>query len=489
MEKEESLTALGQLGYQIFSAGGINIGGKKVYDVLYELASAKDARLMEAFPVVLANCAHKGINLPDVKVNLPAMTEQDIRDLIFGCEQDVDVIAASFIRSADHVLEIKQLLIENGKPDIQVIAKIESREGVDHFDDILGAADGIMVARGDLGVELPLEEVPKLQKMMIKKGYLMNKPVITATQMLESMINNPRPTRAEASDVANAIYDSTSAVMLSGETAAGKYPIEAVKIMKRIVKGAEDDFSYSDFFACCSRLQFRDISTAVGYASVNTAYNSDAKAVFVLTSSGHSASVIARFRPRMPILALSPSRRTYNQLALNWGVIPVPPTYAHNEHEALNIIGDFGKEIGEVYDGDMVVVCAGTPFGVSGSTNMMLVESIGNVAVRGEPGFGGSIHGQIKVLLAPEKESAESCKRHIVVITHCTPSIFPLLEQVAGIILQNSAEDIDSEKFALELAERFNIPLITRAESALKFLKDGLAVTLDPKKGIVSKGD
>lgn len=430
---------------------------------------------------------HKGINLPDVKVNLPAMTEQDKVDLAFGCEQDVDLVAASFIRSAEHILEIKQHLIEHGKTDIDVIAKIESREGVDHFDDILGAADGIMVARGDLGVELPLEEVPKLQKMMIKKSYMMNKPVITATQMLESMIQNPRPTRAEASDVANAIYDSSSAVMLSGETAAGKYPIEAVKIMKRIVRGAEGDFSYTDFFSNCSRLQFRDISTCVGFASVKTAYNSGAKAIFVLTSSGHSASVIARFRPQVPILALSPSRRTYNQMALGWGIIPVPPTYAHNEHEALEIIGGFAKTIGEVQDGDMVVVCAGTPFGVSGSTNMMLVESIGDVAVRGEPGYDGSISGQIKIILNPQEEKPENCARRIVVITHCDPSLFFLLEHVAGIILQNTIEDTESEHYARKIAKKYNIPLITRAESALKLLKDDLAVTLNGEKGVVSK--
>ena len=470
---------------------GLEVGKTVLFDDGYISATVVEVK-KEGVVVKIQNegilKTHKGINLPDVKVNLPAMTEQDMLDLTFGCEQDVDLIAASFIRSAEHVLEIKQLLIENGKTDIAVIAKIESREGVDNFDDILGAADGIMVARGDLGVELPLEEVPRLQKMMIKKSYMMNKPVITATQMLESMITNPRPTRAEASDVANAIYDSSSAVMLSGETAAGKYPVETVKIMKRIVKGAEDDFSFSDFFSCCSRLPFRDISTCVGFASVKTAYNSGAKALFVLTSSGHSASVLARFRPQMPILALSPSRRTYNQMALSWGIIPVPPTYAHNEHEALEIIGGYAKTINEVQDGDMVVVCAGTPFGVSGSTNMMLVESIGNVAVRGEPGFGGSIHGQIKIVLNPNKEKTENCARRIVVITHCDPSIFPLLEQVAGIILQNIPDDTDSEKHALEVAERFNIPLITRAESALKLLKEDLSVTLNAEKGVVSKG-
>lgn len=475
----------------IAAFASLEVGKKVLFDDGYIISTVVEVR-KEGVVVEIQNGgvlkSQKGINLPDVKVNLPAMTEQDKRDLAFGCQQDVDLIAASFIRSAEHVLEIKQHLIENGKTDILVIAKIESREGVENFDDILGAADGIMVARGDLGVELPLEEVPKLQKMMIKKSFLTNKPVITATQMLESMINNPRPTRAEASDVANAIYDSSSAVMLSGETASGKYPIECVQVMKRIVKGAEGDFPFQDFFATYARLQFRDISTCVGFASVKTAISSGAKAIFVLTNSGHSASVIARFRPQMPILALSPSIKTYHQMALDWGVIPVPPTYAKNEQEALKIIGEYAKTIGEVQDGDLVVVCAGIPFGVSGSTNLMLVESIGDVAVRGKPGFGKTIHGQIKIVLNAQEEKVENCARRIVVITHCNPSFFTLLEQVAGIILQNTPGDSQSEKYALEIAQRFNIPLITRAESALKLLKDDLGVTLDAEKGIVSKG-
>src|SRR3990167_2033494 len=363
----------------------------------------------------------KGVNLPDTKVNLPAMTEQDRLDLA-------------------------------------------------------------------LGVELPLEEVPHLQKMMIRKCYLVNKPVITATQMLESMINNPRPTRAEASDVANAIYDSTSAVMLSGETAAGKYPIEAVKIMRRIVKEAERDFSYRDFFHVQSRQPFRDISISVAVATVSTAYNAGAKAIFVLTNSGLSSRILARFRPSMPILALSPKLKTYHQRALNWGVIPVPSPFAKNEREALEIIGAYAKKIQEVQEGDLIVLSAGTPFGVSGSTNLMLVENIGDVAVRGQPGFGSLIHGQIKIVHSPEEEKEENLIRRIVVITRCDPSLFSLLRQVGGIILQNIPQDADSEKYALELAKRYNIPMIYRAEAALKFLKDDRSVTLDPEKGIVCNG-
>lgn len=431
----------------------------------------------------------KGVNLPDTKVKLPALTEQDKKDLIFGCEQDVDVVAASFIRSAEHVLEIKRLLIAHGRPQTMVISKIENREGVENFDAILQVSDGIMVARGDLGVEVPLEEVPALQKMMIRKSYMVSKPVVTATQMLESMINNPRPTRAEASDVANAIYDSTSCVMLSGETAMGKYPLEAATIMGRIINGAEEDFSYKDFFYCCSRMELKDVSSSVAYASAKCAYATGAQALFVLTHSGMSAKMMSRFRPKMPIFALSPSEKVYNQMALNWGVIPVPPRETSQVQEAFSYISKFALEKGYVHNGDLVVITAGTHFGASGATNMLIVENIGDVMVRGHIGPGNVILGQILMVLTPEKISREeNLSRRIAVISRCDSSYDHVLERVCGIILQNHPQDEDSEKYLLSLAKRCNIPVIYRAEGALTTLKDGLYVSLDPAKGIVYKG-
>ncbi|MBS0620169.1 MAG: pyruvate kinase [Verrucomicrobia bacterium] len=320
--------------------------------------------------------SQKGINVPGVDFGLPAMTEQDVRDIAFGCKQDVDLIAASFIRSAEHVLAIKQLLSKEGKPKILVLAKIESSLGVDHFDSIVQVADGIMVARGDLGVELPLEQVPRLQKMMIHKCADAGKPVITATQMLESMIQNPRPTRAEVSDVANAIYDSTSAVMLSGETAVGKYPIETVRTMCKIVEEAERDFNYRDYFLKGSRVDFHDVSNSVALATVRTAYSAGAKGIFVFTSSGSTARLISKFRPEIPIVALSSDQKVYHQLALNWGVIPVPAEHAENATEALKIASSFAIKQGVLQRGALVVITSGAPFGVSGTTNMMLVEKI-----------------------------------------------------------------------------------------------------------------
>lgn len=320
--------------------------------------------------------SYKGVNIPGVFLDIPAMTAQDVEDIIFGCMHDVDIIAASFIRSANHVLEIKQLLKKQNKADILVIAKIENSLGVQNFDSIVQIADGVMVARGDLGVELPLKQVPSLQKMMIRKCIQACKPVVTATQMLESMIKNPRPTRAEVSDVANAIYDSTSAVMLSGETAVGQYPIEAISLMRSIVEETEKDFDYREFFHRLPHEDFHDISHSIALAAVKTAYNAKAKAIFAFTTSGFTAHQISRYRPEIPIFALSPNPKIYHQLAFNWGVYPVDPFSTSNLQEAFARTSSFAKKRGEMRDGDLVIVTAGSHFGLKGSTNTMLVESI-----------------------------------------------------------------------------------------------------------------
>lgn len=316
----------------------------------------------------------KGVNIPNCNVDLPAMTEGDISDLVFACKQDVDLIAASFIRSAEHVLEIRKLLTEEGKPEILIIAKIENALGVQNFDSIVEAADGIMVARGDLGVELPLEKVPSLQKMMIHKCYHACKPVVTATQMLESMIKNPRPTRAEVSDVANAIYDSTSSVMLSGETAAGLYPIETVSVMKSIVAEAESQFNYRDFFFHESQKECTDLVSSLALAAVRTAYSAGAKAIFVCTTGGFTARLVSRFRPAIPVIALTPHHKAYNQLAFNWGVIPVEPTETRDIQKAFEILRAFALKKGLIRQGDLIIVVSGSSGGPHGIANMMALE-------------------------------------------------------------------------------------------------------------------
>lgn len=323
-------------------------------------------------------CSRRGVNIPDAEIEMPAMTLRDIEDIKFGCREDIDFVAASFIRSADHVLEIKKLLRQEGKSEILVIAKIENRLGVRNFDSILAVADGIMVARGDLGVELPLYEVPRLQKMMIRKCYSAGKPAVTATQMLESMIKNPRPTRAETSDVANAIYDSTSAVMLSGETSVGKHPIQVVMMMKAIIQEAEKDFDYGEFFEKESKQLSHDVPSSVALSSIKTAYSAKAKAIFAFTTTGSTARLLSRLRPKMPILALTPNKKVYHQLALSWGIIPLYHKEATNLNDAYVKISDYAQEQKFVQKGDLVVITAGAPFGRPGSTNMIIVDFIGD---------------------------------------------------------------------------------------------------------------
>jgi pyruvate kinase len=430
----------------------------------------------------------KGVNIPNENLNLPAVTEKDVADIRFGCKHDIDIIAASFVRSADQVIVIKKLLEDEKKSDILVIAKIENKEGVQNFDSIVQIADGVMIARGDLGVEVPLSKVPKLQKMMIRKSYLAGKPSVTATQMLESMIYNPRPTRAEASDVANAIYDSTSAVMLSGETAVGNHPLEAVNVMKSIVKEAEDDFDYRAFFDLHSKLNFHDVPSAVTLATVKTAYSSQATAIFAFTNGGGTARLLSRLRPSMPIIALTSNEKCYHQMAFNWGVIPVLQDECKTISEAFDKICQYSLDHQLVQYGDLVVVTAGTPFGISGTTNMMTVESIGDVLVRGDAGLGTKVHGNVTLVLSSETVMSYSVHGQLMVITRCDEAYLPLIKESLGIILQNHIDDTESEQFLIKTATALKKPYIVRADAAMRTLKEGQLVTLDPEKALVYKG-
>jgi pyruvate kinase len=415
------------------------------------------------------------------------MTEADLSDLKFGCAQDIDLVAASFIRSAHHVLAIKEVLAKEGKPEILVIAKIESTQGVENFESIVQAADGIMVARGDLGVEVELARVPKLQKMMIRKCLQACKPVITATQMLESMINNPRPTRAEVSDVANAIYDGSSAVMLSAETAIGKYPLETVRSMKEIVREAEADYDYRHYFEQRSQRDYHDVSSAVSLAAVKTAYSANASAIFAFTTSGMTARLVSRLRPEMSIIALTPHKKVYNQLSVNWGVTPFLSS-CNDVNDALEKTIRFALEQKMISFGDLVVVTSGAPFGKKGSTNMMRVENIGEILVRGHKGFGSKISGKVSFLLSPEERDPESLRERIVVILHCDNTFLPALKYAAGVILQNYLGDTASEKYAALLAKTFEISVMSRADGAMSALQENEEVTLDPQRGLVYRG-
>ena len=319
----------------------------------------------------------KGVNVPNVSVNLPGMTDKDASDILFGIEQGVDYIAASFIRRASDVLSIREHLDKNGGKDIQIISKIENQEGVDNLDAILQVSDGIMVARGDLGVEIPPEDVPIVQKSMIQKCNLAGKPVITATQMLDSMERNPRPTRAEASDVANAIFDGTDAIMLSGETAAGDYPVQAVQTMHNIAIKTEANLDHKAILDKRTKSSDVTMTDAISQSVNHTAMNLDVNAILAPTVSGHTARVISKYRPKAPIIAVTFDERVSRSLALVWGVSSIVGDVAYTTDKVLNVAIDRGLETNLLKNGDRVIITAGVPVGKSGTTNMMKVHVIG----------------------------------------------------------------------------------------------------------------
>ena len=321
---------------------------------------------------------HKGINVPNVHLDMPFLSEQDQSDILFGIENDVDFIAASFVRCKEDVIALRKFVDYHGARDLRIIAKIENIEGVNNFDEILRYADGIMVARGDMGVELSFERLPGLQKRFIKKCYQSGKMVITATQMLESMISHANPTRAEITDVANAVFDGTSAVMLSGETAMGKYPALAVEVMSRIVTQAENDAFEMDAYAGISyEIDNNDTTNAVCDATCTTARDISAKAIIAVTKSGQTARRMSKFRPVQPIVAATPAEKTFHQLALSWGVFPVLARLQSSSDELLLHAIDCAKQIDAVENGDIVVIAAGIPLDTTGSTNLMRVAVVG----------------------------------------------------------------------------------------------------------------
>lgn len=319
---------------------------------------------------------HKGINVPDSHINLPYLSETDKQDLLLGIAEDVDYVAASFVRSAEDVNKIRHFLNENNGEDIRIVAKIENREGVEKIDEIIDASDAIMIARGDMGVEIPPEEVPVIQKLIIRKVYEAGKQVITATQMLESMIHQPRPTRAEATDVANAIYDGTSAIMLSGETAAGQYPVEALEMMIRIANRTEHDINYRRRFFQRERDADPDVTDAICHATCTTAHDLNARAIITVTKSGRSARMISKYRPDCDIIGCTITDKVYRQLNLSWGVIPILLQEKKDVFELFEHGICVSHRMQLVDINDTVVLTSGVPIGQSGTTNMIKVQTV-----------------------------------------------------------------------------------------------------------------
>lgn len=426
--------------------------------------------------------SRKGINVPGVCLSMPFMSDRDRADIAFACEMEADFIAASFTRRADDVLQMRQELEKNGNHTIRIIAKIENGEGVENLDEILRVSDGIMVARGDMGVEIPLEDIPSIQKTMIRKAYNAGLQVITATQMLDSMMKNPRPTRAETTDVANAIYDGTSAIMLSGETAAGAYPVDALKTMARIAVRAEEDIDYVKRFRNRNLGdETPNVTNAISHATVTTALDLGASAIVTVTKSGMTARMISKFRPPCPIICCTTSEVTRRQMNLSWGVIPLMAEEKDNIDALFDHAVDRAVQAGCIKNGELVVITAGAPLGVSGTTNLLKVHLVGNILVQGTAATEQSACGNVCVATS-EKEAFERFRSgDILVVPYTANRLLPLMREAAGIITEASGLNSHAAIVGMTLDK----PVLVGAENATKILKSGTTVKLDGEHGCV----
>ncbi len=424
----------------------------------------------------------KGVNIPDAHLSMPFISPKDREDILFAIENGFDFIAASFTRNADDIMQIRHIMAEKHCTSINIIAKIENMEGVQNIDEILRVSDAIMVARGDMGVEIPLEEVPVLQKMLIKKCYAAGKPAITATQMLDSMMKNPRPTRAETTDVANAIYDGTSAIMLSGETAAGMYPLEAVKTMARIALRAEASIDYESRFRKRECGTQTDITSAISHATVTSAHDLKASAIITVTKSGTTARVISKYRPSCMIIGCTTSASVWRQLSLSWGVVPLMINEESNTDDLFEHAVDSAVAANLIHDGELVVLTAGVPLGISGTTNLMKVHVVGHMLVKGQGLCGNQVTASLCVAHSEQEAKDTFREGNVLVIHKVTRELLPMLRKAAGLILEDSNPDGLGAIAGLSL----DIPVIIGACGATAILKSGAVVTMDGAKGTVS---
>lgn len=423
----------------------------------------------------------KGVNVPDVVIDIPFISEKDRSDILFGIEQGVDFIAASFVRTAKDVLELRRLLQTNGGRDIQIISKIENRQAVACFDEIVKVSDAIMIARGDLGVEIPIENVPIVQKEIIATCRALGRPSITATQMLDSMVRNPRPTRAEVNDVANAVYDGCDAVMLSGETASGKYPVEALKTMARIVKHVEANITPMERIRPKHIEEHKSVTDAVSHACCQSASDLNAAAILTSTSSGYTARKVAKYRPECPIIATTHNPNCLNKLTLIWGVMPIQVEKYKNTDDMINHSVNSVREKGLVKDGDVVVITAGIPVGVSGTTNLIKVHVVGDVLVRGT-GIGiGTVHGRACVVQTVEEVMQCFQEGDILVVPKTDNTFLPYMKKAGAII----CEDDDASGHTASVGLALEKPVIYGAEQATEAIPNGAYITVDTDRGQV----
>ncbi len=432
---------------------------------------------------VLSN--NKSINLPGVRTSIPFLSEKDKNDIKFAVQEDFDFIAASFTQCADNIHEMRRELELCGGGDIRIIAKIENSAGVDSIDEIINVSDGIMIARGDMGVEVPIETIPVIQKKLISKCYKAGKQVITATQMLDSMTKNPRPTRAEVTDVANAIYDGTSATMLSGETAAGKYPIEAVKTMASIAEKTESDIDYKSRFTHLQFNKFNNVTNAISHATCTTAHDLGAAAIITVTQTGETARKISRFRPETPIIGCSPNKRTCRQMSMSWGIEPLLVDPMTSTDDLLEHAEKRTMEAGFLSNGDIAVITAGIPLGIPGTTNMLKVQIVGDVLVSGIGITDKTACGILCVSTTEDDAIKNFSDGMILAVPSLNERLLPVARRAKAIICELGGKD----SFSAAVGQVLDIPVIVGAAGATKILKTGTAVTVDGKRGIVCPGE
>ena len=424
----------------------------------------------------------KGINVPGVELKMPFISEKDRDDILFAIKEGFDYIAASFTRTADDVLEIRRILEENDCEYIKIIAKVENDQGIKNVDEILRVADGVMIARGDMGVEIPLEEVPSIQKKLIRKAFETGKPIITATQMLDSMMKNPRPTRAETSDVANAIYQGTSAIMLSGETASGQYPVEALKTMVKIALRTEADIDYDERFKRRSIEDRTDITNAVSHATCTTAVDLHASAIITVTKSGRTVGMVAKHHPGCMIIGCCMDDYVCRQLNLYWGVQPLLLPKEDDADALFNSAVAAAEEAGLVSRGDLTVLTAGVPLGVTGTTNLIKVQVAGKILVKGKGYTKKKVCGPICVAKDAEELKKNFVAGDIVVVPETTNEMLPELKSAQAVIAEHGGSNSHAAIVGLTL----DIPVIVNAANATEILKSGAVVQVDAETGTVS---
>ena len=428
--------------------------------------------------------SRKGVNAPGISISLPGITEKDAADIRFGLANDIDFIAASFVRKAQDVLEIREILEETNMNHVQIISKIESQEGIDNIDEIIKVSDGIMVARGDLGVEIPAEVVPMVQKDIIKKCNAAGKAVITATQMLESMQQNPRPTRAEASDVANAIFDGTDATMLSGESANGSYPVEAVATMARIDQEAEKTMLKLGTYQI-NQFDKSDVTETIGLAVARAAKNLGVKCIVAATESGYTAKMISKYRPDADILAVTFDERIKRGLSLNWGVYPTVAEKPTTTDEMFDLASKKAVELGFASEGDLILITAGVPVGERGTTNVMKIQLIGSRLIEAQGVGGRSVVANAVVANSAEEAIAKAKDGMVLVVPTTDKDYMPAIEKAAALVVEDGG--LTSHAAVVGIAK--DLPVVVGAKDATSIIKDGELITVDPRRGIIYRGE